>query len=87
MKASNRYAKGSDYNVIATEGAKHIWPSRRALASHCARLLRRTGQAAEAVYMSVQVVCNPKQNSNKHKTEAYKVGSGIRVRYLPPVAA
>jgi hypothetical protein len=78
MKAKNPYAKGSDYQIIATEGAKHVWKSRRALAQHCAKILRKS---EELVRFSVDVVCYLGQNSNRG-SEAVKTQGGIRIRYV-----
>ena len=79
-KAKNRYEVGSDYHKIAQIGASTVHASRKALASKAARILRKS---VKVVRFSVDVVCNPKQRSNRGKTEAVKVNGGIRVKYMP----
>lgn len=84
MKAKNPYTPGSDYHKIAKIGASSVHATRKALTSHCARVLRKS---VKVVGYSVDVVCNLSQRSNRG-TQAVPVQGGIRIQYVAkPVTA
>lgn len=91
MKNQNPYRPGTLYHLIAKEGARQSWPSRKVLAAHVTKLVRNakafaaylTGSAPleQRVRFAVDVVCYRGQQSNKG-TESYPVGKNFRVRYV-----